>query len=541
MADTEPRGVPDPPPPDMPRHGRLALSAAFFSFATGLSRIAGLVREVVAAGYYGVSPQMSAFTIAFNVPNLVRSLFADAALQAAFVPVFSDLLQRGDRREAFRVASTLFYMIALVLGAVTALFILLAPWVIPLFISGDQVPEGLTIGLSRVLFPIVVLLGLTGLFVGMLNSLDHFGLPAIAPLFWNLAIIAAIVGLAPLMPEGDAIYAYAIGVLVGTAIQMAMPLPLLRGRGGGERLGRYFKPRDPNVLRVLVLMLPVTIGLGLINFNLTINNFFGSAVGGDAPAAIDKAFRVYMLPQGMFSVAIATILFPTMSRLAARGDHDGLRETMGVGVRQIVFLLLPAAVATAVLADPIVRLLFERGEFDAADTTLVSTALFWFSFSLPFSGANLLYTRTFFALQRPWLPTALAAGNLAINAGLALALYRPFGVAGIVAATVVATAAMAVAQALWLRRAIGGIDGARLLASSIRVICAAAALAVASYAIWRAFDTALGRGLAAQVVTMGAALTAGGLAYVSAAFALRAPEATQLAALVRGRLRRRDP
>ena len=171
--------------------GRIARSTAFFSVATAASRIAGLVREIVAAGYYGVNGPMSAFTIAFQVPNLVRALFADAALQPAFVPIFTEQLEKKNYREAFRLASTLLLLVTLVLGAITALFVLLAPVIMPLFAPGF---EGeildLTVTLSQVLFPILILLGMSGVVVGILNSYDRFGAFAISPLFWNLTIIA---------------------------------------------------------------------------------------------------------------------------------------------------------------------------------------------------------------------------------------------------------------------------------------------------------------------------------------------------------------
>ncbi|MFY9487615.1 MAG: murein biosynthesis integral membrane protein MurJ [Solirubrobacterales bacterium] len=518
---------------------RLAFSAFFFSSATGLSRIAGLIREIVAASYFGVTGVASAFTTAFLIPNMVRSLFADAALQAAFVPVFTELIDRGERKEAFRLASTLFYLMLLVLGAITALFVLLAPWVTPLFAPGYS-PElmDLTVSLSRVLFPIVLLLGLSGLFVGMLNAFDHFEVPAIAPLFWNIAIIAAIVGLVPVFPEDDQIYAYAIGVLIGTVIQMLMPLPLLKKRADGERFGRTFNWRDPNIRKVLVLMLPVTLALGLINVNLVINGAVGSLVSESAPAAIDKAFRVYMLPQGMFSVAIATILFPTLSRFAARRDFDSLRASMANGIRQMFLLLTPAAAATAVLAVPIVRLIYERGVFDANATDLVADALFWFSFSLPFSGANLLYARTFFALQRPWFTTLISVGNLAINLVLALLFYEPFGVGGIVAATGIATIAMAIAQALYLRPRLGGIEATETIVAVAKMLIASLLLAAVSYGVWFGLDDALGRALSAQIISLVVALTAGGVVYAGTVYAMGIAEARQITELIAGRLRR---
>jgi putative peptidoglycan lipid II flippase len=523
--------------PGRPGHARrLARNTALFSFATGLSRVLGLAREVVAAKYFGVTAAMSAFTIAFQVPNLVRALFADSALQGAFVPVFTELLEKGERKEAFRVASSLFFLICLVLGAVTALFILFADPIMSLFAPGfkDQ-PElhDLTISLSRLMFPIVGLLALSGLVVGMLNSFEHFAVPALAPVAWNLVIIAALVGLVPVLPEGDEIYAYAIGILVGTVVQFLLPLPWLRGRGGHLTLRLDW--RDERVRRVLKLMLPVTIALGLINLSLLINSLFGTLVSDQAPAAIDKAFRIYQLPQGLFSISIATILFPTLSRFAARGARDDLRRTMGNGVRQLCLLLIPSAVAMAVLAEPITRLVYQRGAFGPHATELTSTALVWWSISLPFQGVSLLFSRTFFSLQQPWATTALAGLNLVVNAALAAALYGPFGIAGIVLGTVVGTVTMCVAQGLLLRRDLGGVEGARTLAAAARMLLAAALLGGVSYGVWYGLDSALGRGLAGQIVAVLTALTAGVVVYAGAVWAMRLPEALQIKRLLMSR------
>jgi putative peptidoglycan lipid II flippase len=515
------------------RPGRIARSTAFFSLATAASRLAGLGREIVAAGYYGVNGPMSAFTVAFQVPNLVRALFADAALQPAFVPIFTEQLEKRNYREAFRLASSLLFVVTVVLGAITALFILAAPLLIPLVAPGF---EGelldLTISLSRLLFPILVVLGASGVVVGVLNSYDRFGAFAISPLFWNLTIIALVVALAPLFEGQDRIYAYAIGILVGTAVQFLIPAFDLRNTP--FKLDWSFEWRNPDVRRVLLLMLPVTISLGLINFNLLINSLFGTLVSEQAPAAIDKAFRIYQLPQGVFSVAIATVLFPTLARFASRRAYDDLRATMANGMRQILFILLPAAAAVLVLAEPMIRLVYERGEFTAADTDLVATALFWFAFSLPTNGLFLLLTRTFFSLQRPWLPTAIAAGNLAITALGALALYH-LGVGGIVAATAIATAATVVAQAVVLRRILGGLELRRLTGTTLRIAAASAALAAVSFGIWDLLDEALGRGLGAQIASLGTALSVGGLAYVLAARLLRIEELDQVMRVVRRR------
>ena len=518
------------------RGRRLARSTAIFALATGLSRILGLVREIVAAYYFGAAGKINAFTVAFQVPNLVRSLVADAALSSAFVPVFSELLEKGDRKRAWRVASSLFWLMLLGLGALTALFIVIAPLVIAPF--GD--PGGdreLAIGLSRVLFPIVALLGVSGVIVGILNSYEHFTVPALTPVFWNLAIIA---GLVLGVPHADSIDTklniYAVSIVVGTVIQVLLPLPWLRGLDG--RLQVVLDWRDPAVRRVFVLMVPVTIGLGLINFNLVIDSIFASRLIDPelAPTAIDKAFRIYMLPQGMFSVAVATVLFPSLSRLAARGELDAFRHTVGLGLRQISFLLVPASAASAVLAEPIVRLIYQRGQFGPHQTHVVAGALAAFAAGLTFNGTMLMLNRAFFSLQSPWLPTAVAFGNLGLNAALDGVFYR-FGIWGIPLSTTLVNIAGTAALLDLLRRRLGGIELVRTARAFVLITVASAVLAGVSYGVWRLLDEALGRSLGAQIASLGAALVAGFGAY---AISCRLLGVRELEALLSLRSRRRS-
>jgi putative peptidoglycan lipid II flippase len=537
-----PSEEPDAPVPRRTGRG-MARNTAIFSILTGFSRIAGLVREIVASSYFATSAAFSAFTIAFQVPNVVRSLFADAALSAAFVPVFTELLEHKRRQEAFRLASTLLLLIVTVLGAITVLFVAAAGIVVPLFVGDSLAPvEDLTVGLSRVLFPVVLILGVNGLLVGILNAYDHFTIPALSPLVWNAVIIAFLVASHQLLDGDDQLYGYAVGVLAGTVVQLAMAAPVLRRLGFrftfAGALGQF---GDRRVRRVLALMLPVTIGLGLINLNLLVNSVLGGLVSGAAPRAIDAAFRIYMLPQGIFSVAIATVLFPALSRLAARRDFDALRALVGNGMRQVLLLLVPAAAATLALATPITRVIYEHGAFGPDSTELVAEALLWFSFSLPTSGVNLLLTRTFFSLQRPWITTAIAALNLAVNAAVSIALYEPFGIAGIVVGTAAGSLAMTLGQAYFLRRELAGrLEGRETLVALAGMLVAAAALAGVAYGVWSGFDELLGRGLAAQVVSVCGGLAAGGAAYVGLVLAMRIPEAHQILRLVAGRLRRRD-
>jgi putative peptidoglycan lipid II flippase len=525
-------GTPIQAPPA--KAGKLARSTAFFSIATAASRVAGLVREVVAASYFGISGPMSAFTVAFQVPNLIRALFADAALQPAFVPIFTEQIEQGKIKEAFRMASTMLLLVTMVLGAITAFFIILAGLIMPLFAPGFTGEiESLMVVLSQIIFPILVLLGVTGVVVGILNSYDRFGAFAISPLFWNITIIAVVVATVPLFSEDKQIYAYAIGVVAGTVVQLAIPTWDLRHTPFRFTFKVDFK--DPNVRRVLILMVPVTLSLGLINFNLLINSFFGSLVSDQAPAAIDKAFRIYQLPQGIFSVAIATVLFPTLARFANRGDYDNLRATLAKGMRQIVFILLPATAAILVLAEPMIRIVYQRGEFGPDQTVLVATALFWFAFSLPTNGMFLLLSRTFFGLQRPWIPTGIAGANLAVTALASFLLYRPFGVAGIVAATAIATTASVVAQVVILRSKLGGIEFGRLLWTTSRVAIGSVLLAAVSYETWNLLDEALGRHIFGQITSVSVALGLGGLVYLASSRLLRIPELDQILSLARRR------
>lgn len=516
---------------------RLAWSTAIFSLATGISRILGLVREIVARRYFGVEGPINAFTVAFQVPNLVRALVADAALSSAFVPVFSELLEKGERARAWRVASSLFWLLLLGLGGLTGLFIVLAPWVMAPF--GYRGEEGeLVVVLSRILFPIVALLGVSGIVVGILNSYEHFSVPALTPVFWNLAIILGLVlGVPRAGSEEAELYVYAGSIVAGTVIQVLLPVPWLAGRDGRLRVAVDW--RDPAVKQVFVLMFPVTLGLGLINFNAVAGSFFAARFidKNIAPAAIDAAFRIYMLPQGMFSVAVATVLFPSLARLAARRDVDGFRHTVGLGLRQIAFLLIPASAVSAVLAEPIVRLLYERGEFGAHETTVVAGALAAFALGLTFNGTMLMLNRAFFSLQSPWTPTLIALGNLVLNIALYAAFYR-LGTWGIPLAISVANIAGTAALLAVLRRRLGRIELGETARSMALVTAASAALATVAFLVWNALDEAVGRSLGGQLVSLGAALAAGAAAYLISCRLLRVRELEALLSL-RARLPRR--
>ena len=493
---------------------------------------------MVQAALFATTAAASAFTLASQVPNLFSNLFSQAALSAAFVPVFTELLTKGRKREAFRVASTLFWVILIALGALTLLWLGVAELVVPLFTGGGGISNSLTAGLSRVLFPVVLLLSLTGLLVGVLQSYDEFTIPAIAPAVWNLVILVGLIALYPRFHGIDRIYAYAIAWLAATVVQFLMVAWALRRVE--FRLSFTVDWHDPRVRQVLVLFLPVTISVGIINLDIFINAGFGSLVSSHAPAAINNAFRIYMLPQGIFSVAVATVLFPTLSRMAARKDPNGMRRTIGNGMRQINMLLIPSAALLVVLATPITRLIYEHGHFGPYSTHLVSIALFWFAFSLPFAGVNLLLSRTFFALQRPWIPTKLAALNLIVDVIVSVALYKPLGIAGLVIGTAAANIVMTWLQLRRLRIGFNGyLEGGQTLMITIRILVATTIMAAVALGVWTAVDRVLGRSVAAQVIAMGIALIVAGALYAKLVLTMRVPEARQIQGLVMARLRSR--
>jgi putative peptidoglycan lipid II flippase len=522
--------------------GRVARNTAIFSIATAVSRVAGLVREIVAADYFGTTPSASAFTIAFQIPNLVANLFANAALSAAFVPVFADLLQQGKKREAFRLASTLLWIMLIALAAITAFFILAANFVMPLFLASRLaahagIPD-LTVLLSQILFPVVLLLGLTSLFTGILQSFERFTMAAVAPAIWNLVIIGLTIYLRPTYQGSHhGIEAYAIAILAATVVQLLLVMSALTRID--FRLAFHIDWHDPRIRQVFMLMAPVTIGLGIVNLDQLINSAFGGLVNAQAPRAIDQAFRIYMLPQGVFSVAVATVLFPTLSRMAARRDPAGMRRALAIGMRQINLMLIPAAVFLMVLTTPVARLIYQHGTQNRFSTHLVSIALFWFAVSLPFGGLNLLLTRTCFALKRPWIPTSLAAVNMVVDIILSLSLYKPLGIAGLVIGTLAANVVMTVLMLRRLRTGFNGrLEGAQTMMITARILIASIIMAAAAWASWRIVDALIGTSLPAQFVAVGAAIAVGGVIYMRAVLRMNIPEAFQVQEMFRSRLRR---
>ena len=508
-----------------------SVSTVLFSAATGVSRVLGLAREVVSAQLLGVSGPASAFVVANNVPNTVRSLVADSALGASFVPVFNDLLEKGERERAWRVASSALTLATIALTAITLVGIVLArPLLSIANLDGAQLD--LAVQMTRILFPILILLGISGLVQAILNSFDEFVLPAIAPVFWNLAIIGFLLVAFTVDDLEQRAILLAVGTLVGTIVQMLIPLPALRGKGGTLRLA--FDISDPAVRRILYLLVPVALGLGLSNVSLTISTYIATYVDSTyAPRAIDAAFRIYMLPQGIFSVAVSTVMFPSLARAVAAGDFARYRSSLGDGTRLIIFLLLPASAVMCVLATPIIQLLFQRGAWTPEQTPGVAEALIAFALGLALNGVILLLYRCFFALQHVWAATGIALANLIVGAGLSLLLYGPCGVWGIPLANSIANAIVLPLMWVVLSRRVGHLDNRRVLVSTVRVLLLSLLAAGIAYGLWWGLHARLGASLPAQLIEVGVAVAGAGAAYLGVQLLLGVDEAQRILRLFR--------
>jgi putative peptidoglycan lipid II flippase len=516
------------------RQKRLAWAAVIVAVATGGSRVIGLAREMITAAYYGVNPAYNTFVSVSVIPNLIRQVFADAAVSAAFVPALTRLLTKGERERAVRLASALLTFMIVVVGGVTLVFLDIAPWLVHLVyphLTAASSMRTLAAHLLQILLPTVTVLAVGGVVTGVLYSFERFTMPAVVSILWNLVIIAFMAGLHGRI----GVYAIAWGTLVGTIVELALLFWAMRGLEFGFRA--VFAFGDPLLRKVLVLMVPITLTLGILNFNALIDTFFAQFVSNHAAAQIGYAFRLYQLPQGMFAVAIGTVLFPSLSRFAALDDIDRFRETISTGTRQVFFVSLPFVAWFLVMPDAFIRVIYQHGHFNAAATTNTAAALAFFAIGLAFANANVMFNRGFQSLQRPWLPLWVGLINLVLNAVLDAVLYRPLGVGGITLSTSLVSTFNFFALIFLMRRQITDVDGRRIARSSGLMLACTALLAGASLGVWRLLHGFASRGLGPLVLAAAVAVMAGGLVYVGAARAFKVEELAQLRSLLR---RRRD-
>ena len=502
---------------------RLALAALIVASATVLSRLTGLLRESVTAAVYGVGADYNTLTSVSMIPSLVQQLFADAAISAAFVPVFTELLARDERQRAFRLAANLLGFVLVVVGAVVAFLMIVAvPLAQFVFPELTSTAAGTDIAATslRILLPTVLFVSLAGALSGVLYSLERFTMPAVVSVVWNLAIIACIL----LLNGSLGVYAAAIGVLVGTLLQWLLLAMTM------QRAERWLWPRfgfrDPLLRKVLLLMVPIAITLGILNFNALIGTWFAQFVSTSAAAEIGYSFRLYQLPQGVLAVTIGTVLFPSLSRFALTREDGRFGETISFGVRQMVVVSLPFVAWYMVMPDAFVRIVYERGQFGAQATAEVAAALAFMSVGLVFANANIMLNRSFQSMQRPWLPFYVSLGNLVATALLCALLHGPLGVAGITLSFGLVSLINFAALSVLLRRQLGSLDGRRILRTSVRALVCALALALVSGLVWRLLGEFSEGGFWQLVAAAAVAVGAGGLAYLGLARLFRLEELT---------------
>jgi putative peptidoglycan lipid II flippase len=518
---------------------RIARAAGLVSAMTLASRLLGLVREVVFAGLIGAGFYSDAFRIGFRIPNLLRDLFAEGALSAAFVPTYARVQKEDGRGSAFALANRVLTVLAILLGGVVVVAIVFAwPIVSTLAPGFDDQPgkDALTVLLTRVMMPFLLLVSFAAVAMGMLNAEERFGIPALSPALFN---VVAIVWAAVLWSLGlsldKVVIGWAIGTLLGGLAQFLVQVPSLR------RLGWRFRPdwapRDPGLLRVARLMAPATVGLAAVQVNIFVNSTFASHEPG-AVSWLDYAFRLLHLPIGLFGVALGTIATAGLARRAAEGDIEGLRHTLRQSLSMLAYLTVPATVGLMTLGVPVVRLLYERGRFTAADTQATAAALLLYSTGLVgYTGVKVL-APAFYALGRPRVPLLASVSAVATNLVVIGTSFSTLGFRAIAIGTALGSLVNSGLLLVLFQVRVGGLLGHGLFRPIARMVAAAAVMGGLSWLAAAGLEHVFGtHGLRAQVVTGLGPVAAGMALYLLLTRAFGVAEADVLWRMVRDRMR----
>lgn len=512
-------------------------AAGVLGSATMLSRILGMVRDMVVARLFGAGMATDAFFAAFQIPNLLRRFFAEGALTSAFVPTFSEtLVQEGEER-ARELANLCFTLLTLVVAAVTLLGIVFSPLLVNLMFPGFTAVPGkfeLTVLLNRVMFPYLFFISLVALCMGILNTLRHFFTPAISTVFLNIAMIVCALALRPFYQYP--ITALAVGVLLGGAIQLLMQLPVL------WKMGYPVRPRftfnDPKLKKIALLLLPATLGVGVYYLNITVGNILASLLPQGSVSYLYYAQRLFEFPQGVFTVSVAQAVLPAMSRQAAEGDLDAMKDSLTYGVRLTLFITIPALVGLTVCAEPLMALLFMGGQFDPAMAVEAARALVCYSLGLSCVALVRVLAPAFYALKDTRTPVLAAFVSFLLNLGFSLVLMGPLLHSGLaLASSLSAFANMGIL--LWLlRRKVGLLGGHRLLRTALVSLGASLPMGVATWWLVSTIDWLKpGMKLVKSGVLAGS-IAAAVCCYLLAARLLRSEEATELTTLLRRKLGR---
>lgn len=533
-----------PSPPAPPRRS-LARNAGLVGGATLVSRLLGLVREQIFAALVGATAYADAFVVAFRIPNLLRDLFAEGALSAAFVPTFTDYLVNRSKAEAILLANRLINLVSVVISLVLLVaFVFAVPLVHAMAPGFDPTKAVLTAHLTRLMLPFLLLLSIAAISGGMLTSQHHFLETSLAPSAFNVVSILVGAGLyfAGVGPRA-AVVGWAIATVLGGFMQMAVHGPPLWREGFRYRPILRGSLADPGVRRILALMAPSTLGLAGTQLNLFFNTVYASKEAG-APAFLSYAFRLIQLPIGLFGVAIATVAASSLAHRAASRDLVGLRDELSRGLRLVLFLTLPATTGLYAVALPTIRLLYQHGRFTPADTVAVATSLRMYALGIFAFAAVKVIAPAFYALEKPRVAVVASlisvAANIVVN-GISyltqptetLHKWLPLGTA--------VTGLVNVVLLLAFFRGVGGsLDWRRLGAGFAKMSLAAALCGVAALSAVAPLEHVFGvRSLLARVATAFGPILLGALVYAAVSALLHVEEIDAFRAALARRLRRR--
>lgn len=514
---------------------KVAKAAGIVGAATMVSRVFGLVRDMVIAAFFGANWMTDAFWVAFRIPNMMRRLLGEGSLTVSFVPVFTEYLQKKSKEEALELAANAFTILSVILVAVSVLGILLSPLIVGLIAPGfisDPGQFALAVFLNRLMFPYIFFIALVALCMGILNSFQHFTAPALSPVMLNIAMIASALTLHSVFAQP--ITALAVGVLIGGVLQLAMQWPFLRKFG--VRLKFRFNLQHPGVKQIGVLMLPAILGAGVGTINVFVGTILASLLPGGSVTYLFYADRIMELPLGIFAIAIGTAVLPSFSRHVAAGDMEQLKSGISFSLRLMLFLTIPAMVALMALNLPIISVLFQRGAFDERAATLTGQALFCYALGLWAYSVLRVFVSSFYALQDSKWPLKAAIITLIVNIVVSLALMYPLKHNGIALAGSISATVNVLVLAFVLRRKIGPyldrtfyVSVAKIIVSSLIML---AVIGLIDYFIpWRtsaAFKT--------RFLFLCATVTAGGLTFFICAYLLRSPEIHAIINRLKGRL-----
>jgi putative peptidoglycan lipid II flippase len=518
----------DPEPASSTR--TIARRATSASLATMASRVLGVVREMVLATLFGPSSAMDAYRIAFRIPNMLRDLFAEGVMSAAFIPTFTRRLTLDGKPSALRLGLVATNGLVVITGTLVLLGIIFAEPLVRLVVSADYAARpgqvDLTVFLSRIMMPYLTFIAVAATAMGMLNALHHYFLPAFSPAMFNVVSIACTLALVPVMPALGLpeVTAIAIGTVTGGFAQWAMQWPMLRREG--LRYRAVVDWHDEGLRRMLLMMGPGTIGLAATQINLLVASYLASSETG-VVSTLEWAFRLMYLPIGLFGVSIAAATLPAVSRQHAEQDTQAVRTTVANGLSLMLMLNIPATVGLLVLATPIVRVMYEHGRFTAHDTIATAAALQLYAIGLVGYSIVRIVSPVFYAIGANRTPVLVGVATVLLNALLSVILVRETSLAydGLPLATSVAAIFNCIVLLVLLRRHLDGIDGARLATSIGRIALASLAMGVAAFAADRGLARQLPDGrLIMEVTRLVVSIGTGLGVLAAAAFMLRIRE-----------------